>query len=224
MVKRLDKDILITAFIISTILFFSGFVLGWFLNEAKISTLEQSLSDTKRDVENFQLQILLMDTLGKNITCPSLEEQIKTLDKKAYELGSKLESTSAESTGNENYIKVKSEYTRVLVTYWSLAEKMRKLCGQENFVSVLYFFSKNCVTCDDQSFVLTHLKNKLNEKFLVFTLDADFDEPVITILKKYYEIEKYPTIILENNKLEGLHDKNDILNITCQHIKDDVCS
>ena len=90
---------------------------------------------------------------------------------------------------------------------------MKNLCGQEDFVSVLYFFSENCGTCDDQSFVLTHLKNKLKEKFLVFTLDADFDEPVINILKKYYNIEKYPTLILEGNKLEGLQSKDDILDI-----------
>ena len=224
MVKKLDKDILVIALIISTALFLSGVALGWFLNEMKIGILEQSLVDTKRDVENFQLQILLLDNLGKNITCPFLEEQIKILDEKAFELGSKLERASKESTGKEDYMKVKSEYSRLSVTYWSLAGKMKKLCGHENFVSVLYFFSKDCTTCDDQSFVLTHLKGKLHEKFLVFALDADFNEPVINILKKYYNIEKYPTIILEGNKLEGLQSKDDILDTTCQYIESEVCS
>lgn len=224
MVKRLDKDILVIALIISTALFLSGVALGWFLNEAKISILEESLVDTKRDVENFQLQILLLDNLGKNITCPFLEEQIKNLDEKAFELGSKLESASKENTGKEDYMRVKSEYSRLLVTYWSLAGKMKKLCEHENFVSVLYFFSKNCAICDDQSFVLTHLKTKLNEKFLVFTLDADFNEPVINILKKYYNIEEYPTIILEGNKLEGLQSRDDILNMACRYIESEVCS
>jgi thiol-disulfide isomerase/thioredoxin len=224
MVKRFDRDILVIALIISTILFLSGVALGWFLNETKISILEQSLIDTKGDIENFQLQILLLDNLGKNITCPFLEEQIKNIDKKAYELGSKLESLSKENKENEDYVKAKSEYSRILVTYWSLAGKMKNLCGHENFVSVLYFFSKNCISCDDQSFVLTYLKDKLNEKFLVFTLDADFNEPVINILKKYYNIEKYPTIILENNKLENLQDKKDILNITCKYIESEICS
>jgi len=224
MVKKLDRDVLVFALIISTILFLSGVALGWLLNETKLGILEESLTETKGDIENFQLQILLLDNLGKNITCPFLEEQIKNLDKKAYELGSKLESLSKENTGNEDYIKAKSEYSRILVTYWSLAGKMKNLCGHENFVSVLYFFSKNCLTCDEQSFVLTHIKDKLNEKFLVFTLDADFDEPVIKILKKYYNIEKYPTIILENNKLEGLQNKNNLLNITCKYIESDICS
>lgn len=223
MVKKLDKDILIIALIMSTALFLSGVALGWFLNETKIGILEQSLLDTKGDIENFQLQILLLDNLGKNITCPFLEEQIKNLDKKAYDLGSKLESMSKENKGNEDYIKAKSEYSRLLVTYWSLAGKMKKLCEHEKFVSVLYFFSKDCVTCDDQSFVLTHIKDKLNEKFLVFTLDADFNEPVINILKKYYNIEKYPTIILEDNKLEGLQSKDDILNLTCKFIENEAC-
>jgi hypothetical protein len=224
MVKRLDKDVLVIASIISTVLFLSGVAIGWFFNQVKISILEQSLVDTKRDIENFQLQILLLDNLGKNVTCPFLEEQIKILDKKACELGSKLESMAKENKGEEDYIKVKSEYSRLLVTYWSLAGKMKKLCGHKNFVSVLYFFSRDCITCDDQSFVLTHLKSKLSDKFLVFTLDADFNEPVINILKKYYSIEKYPTIILEDNKLEGLQNKNDILNVTCKYIDSEICS
>ena len=52
---------------------------------------------------------------------------------------------------------------------------------------------------------------------LNFALDGDYDkEPMIRILKKTYEIERFPTIVIDDEKFEGLTDKDIVLAEICK--------
>lgn len=202
--KQINVGTLLSAFIISTILFVAGLYVGYGISTQKLSSVEKEILEINRDVENFQIQFLLLDVLGENATCPVLKNTLSDINKRSYALGSKLEASNPESEilTYREYINLKKEYSRVLIGYWLLANKFQKSCLSD-ITTIVYFYSKTCDRCDDQGVVLTYLKNKYGEKLLVFALDTDLDEPSIEAIKKHYEIKKYPSLIINGKLYEG---------------------
>ena len=135
----------------------------------------------------------------------------------------RLENFDREATLNKNELELlKNEYILAQIRYWLLAERTRKLCGSD-IVSILYFVSdeKECPDCDKQAFVLTYLKKKFKDKLLVFSFDSKFEsEPMISLLKKAYNITTYPTIVIEDKPKARFQDKDTILKGICGYYKE----
>jgi hypothetical protein len=202
--KQLNVGTILSALIISTILFLAGIYVGYGISTQKLSVIETEILDITRDIENFQLQFLLLDMFGENATCPLLKNTLSDINKRCYSLGSRLESANPESEilTYDEYINLKKEYSRVLIGYWLLANKFQKSCVS-NMSTIVYFYSKECNACKDQGFVLTYLKNKYGEKVLIFALDTDLEEPSIEAIKNHYNIKIYPSLIVNGKLYEG---------------------
>ncbi|RLI97331.1 MAG: hypothetical protein DRO99_03155 [Candidatus Aenigmatarchaeota archaeon] len=209
--KHLDKKILISALIISAILFGSGMLAGYGLNREKLSSIEKDMDSIIKDVQNFQLQFLFLDVLGENATCPLLAATLGGINEQSYRIGNKLESYSSESEIKDynDYVDLKDEYSRLLVSYWLLALKLKRNC-KLSANTIVYFYAKDCQRCDDQAFILTYLKNKYNEKLLVFALDADLEEPSVNTIKRYYNITEYPSLVVGNELYAGFHSRDSL--------------
>jgi len=202
-VKQLDTGMIITAFALSAIIFGAGVFVGYMMNREKLSAMETSISEIVSDIENFQLQFLSFDVLGENATCPLLESTLAAINKKSYETGNRLELGLSEMGGDASYVSTKLEYSRLLVSYWLLAEKLKAAC-ETKVSTVIYFYAKDCSLCSDQAFVLTYMKNNYGSRLLVFALDADLGEPSVNTLKSYYNVTIYPSLIINGLKHEGL--------------------
>jgi hypothetical protein len=209
--KRFDAGIFISAAIISTLLFASGLFIGYSINNEKLTSIDDNIRRVTRDIQNFQIEFLFLDVLGENATCPLLAETLSGINKDSYEIGNKLESYGSESEIQDynDYVNTKREYSRLLIGYWLLANKLKKTCRME-VDTIVYFYSKDCFKCDDQSFVLTYFKRMLNEKILIFTLDADLDEPSVQVIKKNYNITEYPSLVINGGVYTGYQSKADL--------------
>ncbi len=203
--KQFDKKTIISALIISAILFSGGIFVGYSLNREKLTGIEYHIDAINSDMENFQLQFLFFDVLGENATCPLLESTLSNINEESYEIGTRLD-----QYGNDNELKdfneyenLKKEYSRILVSYWLLANKLKESCKSHSS-TIIFFIGKECVKCDEQAFVLTYLKEKLGEQVLIFTLDGTLDEPSIEVLKEYYNITGYPSLVINGEKFSGL--------------------
>jgi thiol-disulfide isomerase/thioredoxin len=204
--KKVDTKLLVSAIIISAIIFISGVAIGYGINREKLTTIEQDMNSIIKDVQDFQLQLLFLDVLGENATCPLLSSTLSNINEKSYRIGTRLESYSSESEIQDvnEYNNLKNEYSRLLIGYWLLAGKLRRNC-ELSANTVIYFYDSGCENCEDQAFVLTYLKNKLEENFLVFALDADSEEPSIIAVKEFYDINKYPSLVVDEELYEGFH-------------------
>ncbi len=216
--KRLDLGVLVSALLISGLLFGAGFLLGYTLNKERMISLEKDIRGITKDVENFQLQFLFFDVLGENSTCPLLLNTLSRINKESYKIGSKLTRYGSETEIKDynDYIALKREYSRLLISYWLLANKLKDVCNL-NASTVIYFFSDKCSRCSDQGFVLTYLKNKLKERILIFALDGEFDEPSIQVLKNYYNIKEYPALVIDGEVYLGFLPQEKIEKIVCEH-------
>jgi thiol-disulfide isomerase/thioredoxin len=210
-VKQLNAKVLVSALIISGILFAAGFFTGYSINRERLSAVENEMSDVVRSVQNFQLQFLFFDVLGQNATCPILISTLSDINKQSYEIGSKLTSYNSDSEimDYETYTRVKNEYSRLLTGYWLLATKLRGNCMM-NSSTIVYFFNKECAKCDDQGFILTYLKKKYGNSLLIFALDSDLDEPSVSAIKQYFNITEYPTLIINGQVYAGFYPEEEL--------------
>ncbi len=209
--KQLNIRILVSALVISAILFSAGFYTGYSINKQILGSIENDLKKVTADIQNFQLQFLFFDVLGESATCPLLRDTLSNINTQSYEIGNRLVSSGSEGqiTDQNEYIILKKEYSRLLTGYWLLAKKLKDTCGLEAS-TIIYFFSKECTTCDDQGFVLSYLKNRMQEKLLVFALDGNLEEPSVKVLKEYFNIKTYPSLIINGKLYGGFYSVEDI--------------
>ncbi|RLJ02895.1 MAG: hypothetical protein DRP11_02355 [Candidatus Aenigmatarchaeota archaeon] len=225
--KRLDTGTIIMALIISTLIFLSGVFFGWSINKEKISYMKGQIDDLNNDLEAFQLEFLFLNFIGENATCPLLQNRIIQINQQSYELGNRIQNyeNDEEFKDMKSLDELKRDYYRLLIRYWLLSKKMDSACKSQGSVSVLYFFSRNCSMCDEESFLLTYFKKKLNEKLLVFALDSDFDDPFIKVLKDYYGISEYPSVVIEDNLYEGFKNRDELKDLICKESPDlEICT
>ena len=217
--KKTDLKILVSAMIVSGLLFGAGVFTGYVINMERFSSIEKNIRSVSRDVENFQLQFLFFDVLGENSTCLLLTDTLSSIDRQSYDIGSRLTAYGAEAEIQDynEFVGLKKEYSRLLISYWLLANKLRESC-RINTSTIIYFFSEDCARCDDQGFVLTYLKNKLKNRLLVFALDGEFEEPSVQTLKKYYNINSYPSLVIDGKLYEGFIPESGVREIVCKNI------
>lgn len=222
--KQLSVKTLVSALAISALLFGAGIFTGFSINKEKLSAVEIDLKNVLRSIEDFQLQFLFVDTLGKDSTCPLLSDSLKSINHQAYEIGRKLTENNpdtGEITDYNYYEDLSERYSRILTSYWLLATKMKDVCKSQS-KTIIFFIEKGSCNkqspnmCDAQGFVLDNLKRVYDDKLLIFTMHTDVKEPSVKVLKEYYKVEKYPSIVVEGIKYEGFQDKETLLRILCE--------
>ncbi|MBM3303753.1 MAG: conjugal transfer protein TraF [Candidatus Aenigmarchaeota archaeon] len=203
-VKKLDAGLIVSAFVISGLIFAAGMFVGYGLNTEKLASIESNLNSINKDVQSFQSQFLFLDMFGEKASCPMLESTLNRISENSYDLGNRLSAYGAEGEIKDEatYRERKLEYSSMLTGYWLLAEKLKSACNM-SFNTILYFYSGPCPGCEDQAFILTYMKNKYGDRVLVFALDADIKEPSVEALREYYNITEYPSLVINGKPIPG---------------------
>ena len=221
--RSLSRDKYIIAGSITLGIFLLGLFLGLAIEGKRVNYIESSSKKQNLDFNSLQLQYAFIDQLSQEKNCLAVQ---KTFEQNINNLEStriRLENFDRDAKINKNEFELlKNEYLLAQIRYWLLAQRTKKLCGTD-LVSILYFFSdqRECPDCDKQAFVLTYLKKKFKDKLLIFSFDSKFEaEPMIPLLKKTYDITKYPTIVIEGKPKSGFQDKDTILREICGYYKE----
>ena len=201
------------AFLLSSFIFLIGLLVGHTLTLDRTSHLEDIAYKQKLDYESLQLQSLYLDLSSSNVSC-SIFNNI--LEKSLNDVGNaqaKVDFYMKESS-EKSYTELKRDYIISQMRYWLLNKKIKESCPAKH-VSVLYFYSnEECDDCGPQGTILSYLKEKLKDRLLIFSLDADFvDEPMINILKETYNITETPSIVIEEEVFNNLVNKDEELQI-----------
>lgn len=221
--KQVNVKTLVSALIIAGLLFGTGIYTGYTINKERLSSIEVDMRDILKNIEDFQLQFLFIDTLGGEATCPLLSDSLNKINKQSYEIGRKLTENDPEKgeiTDYNYYEGLRERYSRTLTSYWLLATKMKEVCKSQT-KTIIFFIEKDPCNkqtpnmCDAQGFVLDNLKRTFDNKLLVFTLHTDLKEPSVKVLREYYKVESYPTLIIEEKKYAGFQDRDTTLKILC---------
>lgn len=226
--KSANKSRYLIALVITLLVFFLGVSLTLLVTNYRADVLTNTNRLQKLDYDSLQLQYLYLDALKDSKNCKAankaLEENINNLDKTRIRLEGYIEGTY--NGKDEDLSLLKREYSLAQIRYLLLARQTEKVCPRDS-ISVLYFYSNNkCDDCGAQGTILTYLKSQFEDKLLIFSFDADFDkEPLVPIIKEAFNVTLTPTLIIDDQKFEGLQRKEKILSRICPTYeeKPDLC-
>jgi len=223
-IRSVSTEKYIIAAIITIGIFLFGLLLGLVIEGKRVTYIESISKQQNLEYNSLQLQYAFMDQLSKEENCDAVSKTFEDNIKNLESTRKRLEEFDENSKLNRgDFSLLKREYVLAQVRYWLLARRTKELCKKE-IATIIYFYSndKECLDCGKQAFVLNYLKGLFKDKLLIFSFDAQQkDEPMIPILKHTYNITKYPALIIEGGKFEGLMDKNGILKEICVYYKDE---
>ncbi len=208
MVKRkINWKVYITAAIITLVVFSLGVGLGFYISNEKYDIIRYDLENLQLNQKDIELELLLISSIGKQ-SCDTLKYEIEKTASLSTELGEKVSYYDKEMIKNPEFYILKKQYIMTLIEFWNYWELFKRNCNS-SVNTVLYFYAiNNCDDCQAQGFVLSFLKEEHPEKIMIFALDKDEDLYSLNLVKNIYNVTKTPTLIINNEKHEGLKDIN----------------
>lgn len=217
-IREINKARYVVASLITLCIFLLGMMLGFVVEEKRMRFSQEESANQQMDFRSMQLQYEYINQLSLEQDCETMQETFEANVKNLELARLKLEEyTKSSKINKDDFDKIRRDYTISQLQYWLFAKKKKQICDSED-VSVLYFFAedKSCPDCNKQSFVLTYLKKIFGTDLLIFSLNTNFtEEPMVGLLQKSYNVTEYPTMIIDNKRIEGLHNKDDLLNLIC---------
>ncbi|MBN1923234.1 MAG: hypothetical protein JW791_00560 [Nanoarchaeota archaeon] len=216
--KHSTNFYLIMAFFVSAVIFASGIGIGLFIDNLKGESISASLSDMRLSLQDAEIELLVMDYLGGSLSCDYLTMKSTELGEQSTNLGTQLDVFEQSNQINPDfYVPLKQEYTRVLIKNWITLEEIKKSCNS-NYSTILYFYNNiDCQLCDNQAYVLEYFKSLLGDKVLIFALDAGLNAGVVDLLRYNFNVEEYPSLVINGELYSGYQDTNvltQILNVS----------
>ncbi len=208
------KKAAIIAFFLTLLVFLSGISISYLIQRRSGEEVNDLINEIKMKIDDADLSFVLVSA-NKNITCTFLSEKVNDIKNDLRKITSKVVSMEKDFKINEEYKHLKRELMILRLKLWLLVSKMNEECN-EKIVPILFFYNTNkevsCDYCYEEGEILSYVSEK-NSSIIVIALDGDEDLILINTLKKVYNITTYPTIIINDKKLEGFVSKEKILEV-----------
>jgi len=194
------------AFGIATLIFLLGILLGNYFIKEKLSAINEMQDSVRLEVMSMELQ----NALFQEKPC---SDQIIPLEGKLEDITSKI--TLMENRlgkDNKQVLEIKKYYSLIEINHYLLMKNKKEQCDLDyNLILFFYSNSDNVLESEKQGYVLDNLKGKYtSEKVKVYSFDKDLDLDIITTLISYYNVTTVPTMIINEKKLEGFHEKEEV--------------
>lgn len=212
--KKLNLKKHLLMFLITLLIFGSGFFLSNYLAEKRLSQVMALQQNLRIDILSLETQFSIL----AQVPCENLNES--TLTQELYEISQKLK-VVGENLGENHpdFLRLKKYYSILEIKHWLLLFRAAKECDLK-IVSIIYFYSpkKDCPKCQDQGYILTYLREKY--PFLrIYSFDFNLDLSALDALKSIYSLEKKLPIIIINDKVYyGFKDKEELEEILKEYL------
>jgi hypothetical protein len=223
--RKISKHKYLIVLVITLLIFMLGMSFGMIWDSKRVQWVEQENQLRDLDYQSLQFQYLYLSTLTQN-TDDACSVLYKTLEQSVKDLGQTLEALIAyqkdTSIHNEEYRILERDYILDNFRYWLFAKQIQEACDND-IVTILYFYTKyGCGECNDQGALLTHYKKIFKDRLLIFPIDTELknDEISISLIEARYNITQYPSIVIKDQKHEGLLTSDRMNYLICSSFKD----
>jgi len=189
--------------VLLTAVIFSGiFYTALSLNDYKVNNLKSQIEEVEVEQRSRLVGLQLSENLEKN-DCRAVKGWVNTtvddirdlrLEVAAYEDSNKIDS--------RRYTTVKKRYMNLLLQNLVQIRNYDDACNRE-VVDIVYFYNDNCDSCTDQATVLTEIRQQYGKDVVVYPLDTELDMQPINFLLNYYDVEEYPTLVINGEVKQG---------------------
>lgn len=198
--REISWRLYITAFIISAIIFGVGIWVGLQIEKSTTTSLLDTVNSMDQQWTTLETMMMLDSS---PMFCNYFTDQMKNFDSETFSLGQQI-GYMEEKTGVDPSLK--SEYMSLEVRDYLAAEKLNEKCGM-NTPLVLYFVSStNCPACQSIGNELTNARQQTGAR--VYTFDVDVNNSMVSALSRVFEIQYYPSIIIDSVRYSGLMQSN----------------
>ncbi len=223
MVRSASKKNMLIAAVITFSIFIIGLLVGVSMSAERAEYSNEQMIEHKMELDSLQLQYAFINEVEMENHCAALSTAIEENVKKLGILGSKIQKYSSDMNfDEEEYNRLKREYVLSEMRFWLFSKKAQELC-KEDTARIIYFYSneEECFNCDAQAKVLTYLKEQLQDKLLIFSIDTAFrQEPLVEMLQETHNITEYPSILINNKLYSGLLDEDELSQRLCDIYKE----
>ncbi|PIY59951.1 hypothetical protein COY95_04330, partial [Candidatus Woesearchaeota archaeon CG_4_10_14_0_8_um_filter_47_5] len=170
--------------------------------EENLDVLKNYITFLETNVRSMQFEQTFSQTLTmkercafSNITMRYLMEQLRYYREI---LPFRLEEYERENDLSDEYRTLKKEYTELSLRTWINAKNNYEQCNRA-LVHGLYFYSRDCDVCVRQGEELDLFTENLTSRgfdVMLFTIDTDSDDPIVSFNKEYYGITSVPVVIV----------------------------
>jgi len=222
MVKSFSWKIHLLAGLFCLLVLCISFFAGILIENSRISDFENKLYSQDKLLKEFEIYSYSEDLFNLSFDpCPVANSIFDELN---IDLVNSLR--LVESFGNNiqtgKFREAYSSYTLDNLRYWSVFEKFDGECVLDK-ETVLYFYSfDDCVSCREQSNVLTKLRIGSDGGLLVFPLNLDLagDVAFSVILKDYFNVSELPSLVIDREVYSGFVSEEEVKRIICGSGKD----
>ena len=221
MERKLSTNKYIAAFIITLIIFFLGFVIGVFVDKIRADYTTSVLEKQKTESDSLQLQYFYLTTQNITENCPAIRTIFNTNLKSLENAWGRLSNYKDRSIYKKDEFSLSyRQYTLEEIKYWTLSDKIKSSCN-EDIVRILFFFALDCDECVNQGFVLDYFKKLLGDRLLVFSFNSKLaeEEPLVKTLIAQFNITKYPSLVIEDQRIDGFNDRDAIKGQICNYYR-----
>lgn len=219
--RKISTDKYIASGIITLLIFSLGLTLGFILEDHRYNLIEEINREQEVNYLSLQLQYLYLNTFINYNNCPILSTTLKeTIEDLSNSLSEVVAYEEEKEIADEKKTITLRRYTLDNLRYWLLARESKIKCNL-NIVPILYFYATECPSCPNQGTILSYFKNVFGEQVLVFPINLDLraHEPMVEITMSQFKISKYPTLVIDNKKYEGVVQKEQLQQIICSSLK-----
>lgn len=204
--RKINIPLYVAAFLIATFIFGTGVYLGIVVEQEAAKSIRSSIEASMQRITEAQLIMLLEESPS---FCPVYEEELGKAFDETDALGQELEYLEKQKKVYDPELKKK--YFALELRNYLMAKKVREMCGG-NFSLVLYFYSGDCDSCEEQGRELTKARERSGGGLKVFSFDGAGESNIVKALKKEHYVSTYPTLIInEEHKLTGFRNAEQIL-------------
>ncbi|KYK25720.1 hypothetical protein AYK26_01755 [Euryarchaeota archaeon SM23-78] len=223
------ESIVVIVVIVSIILYGAGLLSGLSFSryvekrieektEQDISFIVDYVKNLDSDLQSIQIQERFISSLDENNTCKFADVYFSHLKQNLKYfwdlLPARLEQYERGRALSDEYLDLKQQYIRLSLRAWIISNNNYREC-KTDVVPILYFYSTECEECVKQGEALDQLKDALlilNKTVIVFTLDFNYPEASLELVKQYFQVKEVPAIIINDRVLQGrLFTSNEIL-------------
>lgn len=190
------------AFILTAVMFTGILFLGQALSDYKVDNLENQISQLETEQRSTVLTNRLAEEMGGD-ECSAqriiAEQNLKDLYNVRTQVVQHQQSSKLE---NPRFEPLKEKYLLITLENYLRRQTLERNCNDTK-IEILYFHSDSCDRCQGQGKMLTKYRQIYDDEILVYPLDTDYDLEPINFLERYYDIEEYPAIVVEDEVMQG---------------------
>jgi len=196
--------IILSSLILTILIFALGILLNYGLDFVRIDTIANVMSQHELDTTAYVAEQEFTDSFGGN-RCELMNSRIAQLKEEIHKVGADLGSYSAFSFFKKtDYDFLKHKYFLLELRFLTLIEQLNNECNRP-YIPIIFFYKIDDDTSERQGFMLEDISKGFEQEVVVLSLDKDYaDEPLVQLLAARYNVTRAPTLIVNDEKQEGL--------------------